>query len=321
VAHGEELFGLVYERGTIVFHQGDPGDTMYVVQSGAVEVSRLQGDRDVVLAVLERGDFFGEMALLDDHPRSATVTAIRRTRLLPLTRTSLLERVRQDPGVALHLLKALSHRIEQTDRLLRNLVEGDETLRTALEASRDEAAGPAAAPGGEPLAPARELGGCLREVADFCLAHEECLEAQPGQVIFRQDEPGQGMYIIAQGLVEITQETEGGTYVLATLGPNDFFGEMALISSQPRSATARAITPARLLPIRGDQFLERVKVQPELALYILQVMVKRLRLTLGAMSAPEESLEAVRRSLPPLLLKKDGKVTVASPPAAAARPS
>src|SRR4030042_6495157 len=107
MSKGEELFGPIYQRGEVVFRQGEPGDTIYIIQSGAVEVSQLRNDKKVVLALLEHGDFFGEMALIDNHPRTATVTTIYRTRLLSFTRSSFLERVRHDPGVVLHLLKGL----------------------------------------------------------------------------------------------------------------------------------------------------------------------------------------------------------------------
>ena len=93
--HKEEIFGTVYERGSVVFRQGDTGEAMYVIQSGAVEISQMQAHREVVIALLEKGDFFGEMALIDTQPRSCTVTAIGRTRLLALTRHSLLERLRR----------------------------------------------------------------------------------------------------------------------------------------------------------------------------------------------------------------------------------
>lgn len=110
---GDELFGTLYEKGTVVFREGDPGNVLYVIQSGAVEVTREREGRTTVVALLERGDFFGEMALVDDHRRSATITTIARTRLLPITRESFQERVAADPGVAVFLIRTLSLRIER----------------------------------------------------------------------------------------------------------------------------------------------------------------------------------------------------------------
>lgn len=129
---GEELFGNVYEKGEVVFRQGDPGDTMFIIQSGAVEVSRSEKGKEVVLALLERGDFFGEMALLDNDPRSATVKTIQRSRLLPLTRQTILSRVKDNPAVLMQVLTTLSLRIEKTNRMLREVVGKSESLRRAL---------------------------------------------------------------------------------------------------------------------------------------------------------------------------------------------
>jgi len=66
---GTDIYGVVYDKGEIICREGDPGDCMYVIQSGAVEISRQNGSQGVVVAMLEQGDFFGEMALLDQQPR------------------------------------------------------------------------------------------------------------------------------------------------------------------------------------------------------------------------------------------------------------
>ena len=88
----------------MIFHRGDPGDEMYIIQSGAVEVSSMRDGCKVVLTILEKEDFFGEMALLDRNPRSATVTTITRSRLLPLSRRVFLEKLAYNPAIVLHVL-------------------------------------------------------------------------------------------------------------------------------------------------------------------------------------------------------------------------
>ena len=102
---------------------------MYVIQSGAVEVSQRRNGEEAVLAILEKGDFFGEMALISRQPRSATVTTIQRSRLVPLSRELLLERVGQSPETALHLLRTMIRRIQRADRRMKDLVNGDARLR------------------------------------------------------------------------------------------------------------------------------------------------------------------------------------------------
>jgi F420-non-reducing hydrogenase small subunit len=315
MSQGEELFGSIYERGEVVFSQGDPGETMYIIQSGAVEVSQRQGKRDVVLAVLERRDFFGEMALIDQSPRSATVKTIRRSRLLSLTRTSLLERLQQDPGVALHLLRALCRRIEEADRRLRTMVDADETLRLALENTREVVSEARPFSSDEFTSSPRKNDSSLPQAGmvhavDIWPASREPVQFKSGDVIFRENEPGDMMYIITDGAVEISKWEGEHRCVLARLVAGDFFGEMALITSRPRTATASAIHGAKLLPIKRDDFFELVSTEPLLALYVLQVLIMRLRQKEAALQAPKESLDVLNRSLPPLL-KKQGAIRVA----------
>jgi CRP-like cAMP-binding protein len=134
---GEDLFGSVYHKGEVIFRQGQAGDRMYIIQSGAVQVVHQDADtgRETVIAIREQDDFFGEMALFEDELRSATVTAIRETRLLPVTRASLLDRVQHDPQVALHFLRGLILRIQEAaDNLERG--GGDGSLRSRAASFR-----------------------------------------------------------------------------------------------------------------------------------------------------------------------------------------
>jgi F420-non-reducing hydrogenase small subunit len=313
---GEELFGSIYERGAVIFRQGEPADRMYVVQSGAVEITWGHRKQDIVLNVIERGDFFGEMALIDNRPRSATATVIRRARLLPITCTSLLERIRKDPGgVTLRLLKVLCHRIGRADGRLRAMVDADETLRIALEGSRDEVidARPLSVSGFllGPNANERPLPqGLTIQLADLWSASQECISFNSDEIIFRQGDAGDVMYIIGEGEVEISQGKGQDKCVLARLGANELFGEMALITSDPRTATALALRETRLLSIKRENFIEQVRRNPELALYILQVLIIRLREKERAFLAPKDSLDVLRRSLSPPL-KKKGAIRVA----------
>lgn len=104
--------GKVYPDGEIIIRQGETGDSMYVVQGGRVEVfqeSRKAGEQH--LAFLGTGDFFGEMAVFEKEVRSATVRAIGEARVLRIDKKALLTRIREDPLLAVNLLKTMSHRI------------------------------------------------------------------------------------------------------------------------------------------------------------------------------------------------------------------
>ena len=112
-----------YERSSVVFRNRDPGDAMYLIDLGKVRISITDADGHVVtLAELGPGDFFGEMAMLDGHGRSADATVIEDARLAKLTREDFLAFVESDPGIVLEMLTAVARRLRRTDDLLRHRV-------------------------------------------------------------------------------------------------------------------------------------------------------------------------------------------------------
>jgi len=108
--------GRVFEDGEVIIRQGDPGECMYAIQSGNVEVVLEDGGRSVPVAVLTEGDFFGEMALFEREVRSATVRARGQARILTVDRTNLLRRIHEDPTLAFRVIETLSRRLRQMDR-------------------------------------------------------------------------------------------------------------------------------------------------------------------------------------------------------------
>jgi len=107
--------GKQYRDGEVVVRQGETDDCMYVVQEGKVEVVRESDGHATVLAVLERDDFFGEMALFERRPRSATVRALGDARVLTVDKRTFLRRVHEDPSLAFRILSALCRRIRDLD--------------------------------------------------------------------------------------------------------------------------------------------------------------------------------------------------------------
>src|SRR5436190_21308737 len=91
--------------GTTLFSAGDAGDAMYLIESGRVRISITDADkREIVLAELARGDFFGEMAIIDGQNRSAGATILEDARLAVLSRENFLRFIRNNPTVALEML-------------------------------------------------------------------------------------------------------------------------------------------------------------------------------------------------------------------------
>jgi CRP/FNR family transcriptional regulator, cyclic AMP receptor protein len=118
-----------YDAGEMIFNYGDAGSSMYVVVSGNVNI-HIPGEdsRWISLQDMGQGEYFGELAMFDSQPRSASAIAVTNVELLELTQVMIWEHVQQRPGVAVALLRSLSTRIRQTNVLLsqratRNVVE------------------------------------------------------------------------------------------------------------------------------------------------------------------------------------------------------
>jgi len=323
----EDLFGITYNKGDVIFREGDMGDNMYIIQSGAVEISRIKDGVKHVLAILENGNFFGEMALIDSRSRSATATSISRSRLLLLTRDTLMERVRKDPGVVIHLLNTLCKRLTETNLSLRNRVLGDEQLRFALECrrrnrhlpGRGKAGGDGTASSAENSDIPEQLGitavtGYTQHKAtDFFIDRKECIVIESGEIIFRRGDAGDCLYIISEGEVEISLGEDTGKHTLATLGPGEFFGEMSIITGQPRTADASAVKRSLVLSIKKEDFLSRIQAEPEMAVYILQGLILRLRMMLTALADPKKSLNImIRNIVPPFKKRQPVRIAIVS---------
>jgi CRP/FNR family transcriptional regulator len=100
---------------------------------------------------------------------------------------------------------------------------------------------------------------------------------QDGEVIIRQGEVGDCMYVIQEGQVEVIVEQDGEEVRLAVRGEGDFFGEMAIFDHEVRSATIRASGQVRVLTVDRRNFLRRIQADPSLAFQIVEVMSRRIR--------------------------------------------
>ncbi len=94
-----------FPKNTILLSAGDSTDALYVICEGKVKVTIDDNEgKELILSILGTGEYFGEMALLQEATRTATVKTLSRTRLLPITKASLVDRLKQDPGTSLNLL-------------------------------------------------------------------------------------------------------------------------------------------------------------------------------------------------------------------------
>jgi CRP-like cAMP-binding protein len=131
-----DKFGVRLSGGTTVFRQGDPGGSMYVIRAGKVRVLKEAHGRQRVVTTLGPGDFFGEMAVVMGRPRTATAEVLEEAELLKVPAAKLEEMVAQSGEVAIRLIRHLAERIENANRFIDLLLEGDMTARVILELQR-----------------------------------------------------------------------------------------------------------------------------------------------------------------------------------------
>jgi CRP/FNR family transcriptional regulator, cyclic AMP receptor protein len=131
-----------FPKGNVILSQGDEGQALFLIRRGQVKVSVLAEDgREVILSVLGPGSFFGEMALLDDEPRSAHVIAMEDTTILQLRREDFRNRLKAAPELAVSLLRELSRRLRRADDTIASLMLLDVNGRVAhllLELAKEE---------------------------------------------------------------------------------------------------------------------------------------------------------------------------------------
>ena len=129
----DKMVAKHFENGNYIFLEDSEGEQCFFVLEGSVKVTRLSKDgREVILAMLNEGDFFGEMSLLDGESRSANVIALEKTKVLTLDRNDFIEVVNDYPQIAVQLLKELARRLRKSDRQIASLSLSDAEKRIAL---------------------------------------------------------------------------------------------------------------------------------------------------------------------------------------------
>ncbi|UCD85672.1 MAG: Crp/Fnr family transcriptional regulator [Deltaproteobacteria bacterium] len=123
--------GKDYPKGTILFKEGDLGNEMYIIHKGKVRVTKKVRNVEKTLAILSKGDFFGEMAILNRKPRSATVEVIEDSKFLVVNSETLRTLLKKDDQIAIRLLLKLSSRLQEADDLIENLILKDNESKVA----------------------------------------------------------------------------------------------------------------------------------------------------------------------------------------------
>ncbi len=128
---------ISYQAGEVIFTEGDLGTEMFIIQEGEVQIVKRIGNTSHVLSQLEKGDFFGEMAVLENAPRSADAVATSDVKLIAINGSRFDEMLRRNPEIAVRIMRKYSKRLREANRLLESLAGRKVDLEAIAEAPSD----------------------------------------------------------------------------------------------------------------------------------------------------------------------------------------
>lgn len=225
--------------GQAIIREGEGGNSFFVVCSGKMKVVKRTDGSELVMAYLQEGAFFGEMALLSGAKRAATVIAEEESELLEISAPVLNALAKRYPHVASSL------RQFGRQRLLANVMATSELFRPFDKADRKK----------------------LVELF-------KVREVQADEVVVAEGRPTDGLYLLMSGEVEVSLAGKP----LATLGDGEIFGEMSLLSKTPASATVSARRRSTVLRLPRERFSELVVTYPQVLVLLSEMADQRTRL-------------------------------------------
>lgn len=261
----DELETVALGAGETLFRQGEAGDSMYIVQSGVLEVRARDEDGQVrVLDRLDAGEAVGEMALMSGRPRTADVVALVDTELVRLSRTGFERLATRYPAIVAGFAVAVTPRVHrlQVAGILQRLF--GEMEPAALHALQEQLV--------------------WRRLAD-------------GEALFRQGDPASSMFIVVNGRLQVIYEEPAPSREpnlerpLGEVSRGETIGEFALLNDEPRSASAYAIRDTDVVEVTRDVFENLIQEHPQAMNQIARLIVKRLQRTQRMVrDAPRETL-------------------------------
>ena len=244
------------EPGDVIIREGDVGDAFYVVATGKVRVSvRGTDGKQIVLAYLTDGAFFGEMAVLQNGARTATVTAEQSSQIFEIRREVLDEVIENYPSVA----KVLRNFYRQ--RLLSTAMS-THPIFTSFNAEE------------------------RRNLMDMFKSRH----VKAGEILLEQGKKGTGLFILLHGQLEVVRLNEDGQAVtLAHLLAGDMVGEMSLLTNGPTAARVLAATDCFVLRLSKRKFDEIIMTHPQVLELVSEVSAARASIN-DALLGSQQSL-------------------------------
>ena len=273
-----------FAAGADIIREGEVGSTLCVIVAGKVRIHRWT----LTLAELGEGGVFGELSALSPEPRSANVNAAAETRVLELTAAAVERMIEARGEAAEGIIRVLCQRIQTTIsertyhetgsfRALRAAASAASPTRLLLELEKVV------------LLKKVEI---FQSLSDTILLHlarlakEQWLDA--GDTLFEKGELGTAMYVIVEGEIAVHDDDR----LIATLRPGEIFGELAMLTSEMRSSSISAKTPARLLKITQSIMRELMWDHYHMTRGVIRILVTRLR-TMMAVQKIDDSTDTL----------------------------
>lgn len=216
---------LTFPQDSTIIKEGSKGDSIYFIISGIVSVSKKdKGGKDVMLDTLSDGDFFGEFGFFTGGRRQATVVSASSVDLYEFKKQDMEDVAQKHPNVSKVLVEFYKKRI------LDNIIALTPVFSSLNYSERSD-----------------------------IISRFELMVVEPDKVIIKEGDPGDAMYVVKDGLLRVsTKDSKGKEVVLAQLGEGDIFGEVALFTGKPRTATVKTLKQSRLMKLKKDDFQDIV---------------------------------------------------------------
>lgn len=153
-----QKFGKKVMAGTVLFKDGEAGHQMFVIHSGKIKITKQIGDIEKTLAILPAGEFFGEMAILNDEPRTATAVVVEDSQLLVIDPKTFEAMIKGNSEISLRMIKKLAQRLKQADEQIESLmIKDNNTKIISILAKMAENEGQACAGGTKVMVTVKDL--------------------------------------------------------------------------------------------------------------------------------------------------------------------
>jgi CRP-like cAMP-binding protein len=233
------------QKGEVIIQEGGKGDSFFIIAQGKVHVEKAADGKPLLLATLGDGAFFGEMALLSDSPRTASVIVDEPTQLFEISKSVLDKVTGEYSSVQQVLLRFYKQ------RLLANLMATSRIFKLLTVDQRKE-----------------------------LIEKFKSREVPANEVVLAEGQKGDGLYLILSGRVKILKlKGETKQVIVARLKEGEVFGEMSLLSNAPVSATVTAERRSIILRLPRKSFAEVLSTHPQLLEHISQLSDERTKMT------------------------------------------